>query len=98
MFTCSRSQDNIVATTTSQLLITFNICHGFLACKMDIVNHDKINTRCNLTNKNHSKCINVWFFMFECKNIILYYKSIMCLHDNVSNILWENVEQFLHEK
>jgi hypothetical protein len=35
--------------------------------------------------------INVWFFMFECQKIILYYKSIMCLHDDVSNILWENV-------
>jgi hypothetical protein len=37
---------------------------------------------------------NVWFFTFECQNIILYYKFIMCLHDNVSNILWENVKQF----
>jgi hypothetical protein len=43
VLTLTRSQNNIVATTTSQLLLTFNICHGFLACKMEIVNHDKKN-------------------------------------------------------
>ncbi len=69
VLTFTHSQDNIVVTTTSQILITFNICHGFLACKMKTMRRE-IQGAISQT-KAIVNVTNVWFFTFECQK--LYY-------------------------